>query len=73
MLILARKPDQGIHIGGDIRVVVLSIKGRRVRVGIEAPANVPIRRAELFDGPPGLPSVDDLSDAGGLVLHDDGE
>jgi len=47
MLVLSRKPNQSIHIGDDIVVVVLDVRGNRVCLGIEAPANVGIRRGEL--------------------------
>lgn len=52
MLILTRKSDQEIIIDGDIRIRVLSVKGNSVRLGIEAPANVPILRGELVDRMP---------------------
>ena len=51
MLVLSRKPDETIVIGANILLRVLSIKGNAVRLGIEAPLEVPIRRAELATGP----------------------
>jgi carbon storage regulator len=47
MLVLSRRDGQEIVVGDDIVIKVLSIDGGRVRVGIEAPMNVQIRRAEL--------------------------
>ena len=47
MLVLSRKTNEVICIGPNIYVTVLAIQGGRVRLGIEAPQDVPIRRAEL--------------------------
>lgn len=47
MLVLSRKSQQEIRLGDDIRIVVLSIKGNVVRLGIEAPKEVLILRAEV--------------------------
>jgi carbon storage regulator len=47
MLVLSRKPQQGIWIGDDIFVTVLRIDHGRVKIGIEAPASVKVDRAEL--------------------------
>ena len=47
MLVLTRKPGEQIHIGDNIVVTVLGLQGGRVRLGITAPAEVPIRREEL--------------------------
>ena len=51
MLVPSRKPDETIVIGTNILLRVLSIKGNAVRLGIEAPFEVPIRRAELATDP----------------------
>lgn len=49
MLILTRKLGESITIGdGSITVSVMEIKGRQVRLGIEAPPNTPIHREEIF-------------------------
>jgi len=48
MLVLSRKRDSSIHIGADIRVTILGIRGNQVKVGVEAPAAIPVWRAELF-------------------------
>ena len=47
MLVLGRKQDESIIIDGRITVKVLQVKGNRLRLGIEAPEDVPIRRAEI--------------------------
>jgi len=47
MLVLTRKVDQSIQIGDSISVTLLKVKGRSVRIGIEAPAEVRVRRSEL--------------------------
>ncbi len=54
MLVLSRKTRQQIRIGDDIIVTILLVKGQVVRVGIEAPRDVRVLRAELpvFDDEP---------------------
>lgn len=47
MLVLSRKVEEQIVIGGDVTVTVLEIKGDRVRLGVEAPRNVPVNRQEI--------------------------
>lgn len=47
MLVLQRRQGQAIHIGGDVQVVVLSVSGDQVRLGIEAPREIRVLRAEL--------------------------
>src|SRR5262245_4293544 len=50
MLVLTRKYQEKIRIGDNITITVLRTKGKAVRLGIEAPANVPVIRGELtFD------------------------
>ena len=48
MLILTRKAGESITINGTIRVTVLAIRGQQARLGVEAPAEVPIFRQELL-------------------------
>ncbi len=63
MLVLTRKPGQRLMIGDNIVVTVLSVHGGQVRIGIEAPRSVSIRREELDVIP--VPSDDsDLIAAG---------
>ncbi len=47
MLILTRKPGEGIVIGDGIEVTILSVDGDRVKIGIAAPADVLVLRTEL--------------------------
>jgi carbon storage regulator len=47
MLVLTRKKTQTIVIGESVKITVLHLGGDRIRLGIEAPADVPIRRGEL--------------------------
>ncbi|MGG5259645.1 carbon storage regulator CsrA [Phycicoccus avicenniae] len=48
MLVLSRRPHEGIRIRHDIVVTVLEISGDKVRLGIEAPASVQIHREEIY-------------------------
>lgn len=48
MLVLTRKPSQSIMIGDEIEVSVLSTTGGNVRIGIQAPRDVPIFRKEIY-------------------------
>lgn len=49
MLVLTRKPGEGILIGDDIRITVVEIKGGGIRIGIEAPPDKKIYRQEVYD------------------------
>ena len=51
MLVLSRKKDERIHIGDDIVIVVVEIKGDKTRIGIEAPKHINIRRDEIPEEP----------------------
>jgi carbon storage regulator len=48
MLVLTRKANQSIMIGDEIEVSVLAIMGEKVRIGIDAPRNVPVFRKEVY-------------------------
>ncbi len=50
MLVLTRKEDESLVIGGNVKLTILSIKGGQVRVGIEAPREVSVHREELLAG-----------------------
>lgn len=47
MLILTRKAGETIVINENIRVTVLSVKGNQIRLGVEAPEEVPVHRQEI--------------------------
>ena len=48
MLVLTRKSNQSIMIGDDIEVSVLAIMGEKVRIGIQAPRDIPVFRMEVY-------------------------
>lgn len=48
LLILTRKLGESITIGDDIKVSVLGIRGRQVRLGIDAPSDVVVHREEIY-------------------------
>jgi len=47
MLVLTRKENQGVVIDGQIKVVIVEIRGNQVRLGIEAPQDIGVRRGEV--------------------------
>jgi len=49
MLILSRKSSESIVIDGRIRVKIVRVEGDVVKIGIEAPADVPVHREEVYD------------------------
>ncbi len=49
MLVLSRKRDESIVVGEDITVTVIEIKGDKVRLGVEAPKEIPVHRREVFE------------------------
>lgn len=49
MLVLTRLPDQAIIINGNIKITVVEVRGNRVRIGVEAPKEVPIHREEVYN------------------------
>ena len=48
MLVLSRGEDEVIVIGDNIRVTVIEIRGDKVRIGIDAPRDVPVHREEVY-------------------------
>lgn len=49
MLVLSRKKNESIVINDDITIVVIEIRGDKVRLGVEAPKEVPVHRREVYD------------------------
>ena len=49
MLVLSRKKNESIVINDDITIVIVEIRGDKVRLGVEAPKEVPVHRKEVFD------------------------
>ena len=48
MIVLTRKKNESIVINDNITVVVVEVRGDKVRLGIQAPANIPVNRLEVF-------------------------
>lgn len=49
MLVLSRHRDESIMIGDDVVVTIVDIRGDKVRLGIDAPADIPVHRQEVYD------------------------
>ncbi|MBN1849912.1 MAG: carbon storage regulator CsrA [Deltaproteobacteria bacterium] len=49
MLVLTRKVDESITIGNHITVSILGIRGNQVKLGVEAPKDIPINRTEICE------------------------
>ena len=49
MLVLYRKTNESIVINNEITIVVVEIRGDKVRLGVEAPKEVPVHRREVYD------------------------
>lgn len=49
MLVLSRKKDERIVINDNVFITVVEIRGDKVRLGIEAPKEVPVHRQEVYD------------------------
>lgn len=49
MLVLSRKKNESIVINDDISIVVVEIHGDKVRLGVEAPKEIPVHRREVYD------------------------
>ena len=49
MLVLSRKKNESIIINDDIKIVVVEIRGDKVRLGVDAPKEVPVHRQEVYD------------------------
>jgi carbon storage regulator len=49
MLVLGRKPGERVFVGDDIEVVVVEVRGNRVKLGFNAPDYLPIQRGEIHE------------------------
>lgn len=49
MLVLSRQRDESIIIGDNIVITVVDIRGDKVRLGINAPTEIPVHRQEVYD------------------------
>ncbi len=49
MLVLSRQRDESIIIGDKVVITVVDIRGDKVRLGIEAPSEVPVHRQEVYE------------------------
>jgi carbon storage regulator len=56
VLVLTRKTGESLWIGDEVEVRIVSVRGQKVRVAIEAPADVPVRRSELTEPGPRAPA-----------------
>ena len=48
MLVLTRNTGEALCIGDDILITVLGVRGNQVRIGIEAPKDIPVNREEIY-------------------------
>jgi carbon storage regulator len=49
MLVLSRQRDESIIVGDNVQITVVDIRGDKVRLGIVAPAEIPVHRKEVYD------------------------
>ena len=49
MLVLSRHRDESIIIGDDVIITIVDIRGDKVRLGIDAPQDIPVHRREVYD------------------------
>jgi carbon storage regulator len=48
MLVLSRNTDESIVIGNDITITIVAIQGDKIRLGIDAPREIPVHRLEVY-------------------------
>ncbi len=49
MLVLSRKIGEAVLLGDDIKIMIVDIRGEKVRIGIDAPKDLPVHRQEVYD------------------------
>ena len=49
MLVLSRQKDESIIIGDDVEVVIVDVRGDKVRLGINAPREISVHRKEIYE------------------------
>jgi carbon storage regulator len=49
MLVLSRQKDESIIIGDDVEIVIVDVRGDKVRLGINAPKNISVHRKEVYE------------------------
>ena len=49
MLILTRKANETLTVGDDVTVTILGVKGNQVRIGVNAPKEIPVHREEVYN------------------------
>jgi carbon storage regulator len=49
MIVITRKRDEGIVISDSIEIIVIEIRGDKVRLGVHAPSHVPVHRKEVYE------------------------
>jgi carbon storage regulator len=64
MLVLTRLTDEAVMIGDDIEIVVLSVHNGKVRIGIQAPADVSVHRTEIYE------AIKAQGESGGIPAED---
>lgn len=49
MLVLSRQRDESIMIGDDVEIIIVDVRGDKVRLGITAPKHIPVHQREIYD------------------------